>query len=106
MPASPEDPIHIIRRQLAAEITRSFGGAQSQHVVAPYFGIRQPRMSELSRGVVDRCTIEWLIRRILHLGGALTVNVTLGDAHRAWVDAMRRRSLARRAAPLSGSLPR
>ena len=99
MPLSPDDPIHIIRRQLAAEITRSLGGPQSQHVVAPYFGIRQPRMSELSRGVVDRCTIEWLIRRIERLGGAVTVNVTLGDAYRTWSDAMRRRSLARRAAP-------
>lgn len=99
MQMAPDDPIHIIRQQLAAEITRSLGGAQSQHVVAPYFGIRQPRMSELSRGVVDRCTIEWLIRRIHRLGGGVTVNVSLGDAYRAWGDAMRRRSLARRAAP-------
>jgi predicted XRE-type DNA-binding protein len=96
---APDDPIHIIRQQLAAEITRSLGGAESQHVVAPHFGIRQPRMSELSRGVVDRCTIEWLIRRIHCLGGAVTVDVNLGDAHRVWGDAMRQRSLARRAAP-------
>ena len=99
MRASPGDPIYTIRRQLAAEITRSLGGAQSQHVVAPYFGIRQPRMSELSRGVVDRCTIDWLIRRIHHLGGAVSVNVTLGDATRIRSDALRRRFLARRAAP-------
>lgn len=99
MPASPDDPILAIRRQLAAEITRSLGGPQSQHVVAPYFGIRQPRMSELSRGVVDRCTIEWLMRRIHRLGGAVTVTVTLGDATRAWSDAMRRRSRAPRVAP-------
>jgi predicted XRE-type DNA-binding protein len=96
---SADDPIYAIRRQLAAEITRSLGGAGSQHVVAPHFGIRQPRMSELSRGVIDRCTIEWLIRRIHHLGGAVTVSVTLGDARRTWSDAMRRRSLARRAGP-------
>ena len=99
MRVSPDDPIYIIRQQLAAEITRSLGGAQSQHVVAPYFGIRQPRMSELSRGIVDRCTIEWLIRRIHRLGGGVTVNVSLGDAYRAWGAAMRLRSLARRAAP-------
>lgn len=100
MRVSPQDPIYSIRQQLAAEITRSLGGPQSQHVVAPYFGIRQPRMSELSRGVVDRCTIEWLIRRIHGLGGgAVTVNVTLGDANQIWVAAMRLRSLARRAAP-------
>ena len=99
MRASPDDPIYAIRRQLAAEITRSLRGAESQHVVAPYFGIRQPRMSELSRGVVDRCTIEWLIRRIHRLGGAVSVHVTLGDAHRSWSDAMRRRFLARPGAP-------
>ena len=99
MRVSPGDPIHAIRQQLAAEITRSLGGADSQHVVAPYFGIRQPRMSELSRGVVDRCTIEWLIRRIHRLGGTVAVNVTLGAARRTWSDAMRQRSLARRAAP-------
>src|SRR5689334_1194932 len=99
MRASPDDPIYAIRRQLAAEITRSLRGAESQHVVAPYFGIRQPRMSELSRGVVDRCTIEWLIRRIHRLGGGVTLSVNLGDAYRTWGDAMRRRSLARRAAP-------
>ena len=99
MRLSSDDPIYIIRQQLAAEITRSLGGAESQHVVAPHFGIRQPRMSELSRGVVDRCTIEWLIRQIHRLGGGVTVNVTLDDAYRAWGAAMRRRSLARRAAP-------
>ena len=99
MRASPDDPIYVIRQQLAAEITRSLGGPDSQHVVAPYFGIRQPRMSELSRGVVDRCTVEWLMRRIHRLGGDVSVTVTLGDAHRMWSDAMRRRSLARRAAP-------
>ena len=99
MRPSPDDPIYAIRRQLAAEITRSLGGSNSQHVVAPYFGIRQPRMSELSRGVVDRCGVEWLTRRIQRLGGAVRVNVTLGDAYRTWSDAMRRRSLARQAAP-------
>jgi len=99
MRVSPDDPIYAIRQQLAAEITRSLGGARSQHVIAPHFGIRQPRMSELSRGVVDRCTIEWLIRHIHRLGGRVTLNVTLGDAYRAWGAAMRQRSLARRAAP-------
>ena len=99
MRASPDDPIYTIRQQLATEITRSLRGSDSQHVVAPYFGIRQPRMSELSRGVVDRCTIEWLMRRIHRLGGTVTVSVTLGDARRIWVDAMRQRYLARPAAP-------
>ena len=99
MRVAPDDPIYAIRQQLAAEITRSLGGAGSQHVVAPHFGIRQPRMSELIRGVVDRCTIEWLMRRIHRLGGAVSIHVTLGDAHRTWSDAMRQRSLARRAAP-------
>lgn len=99
MRPSPDDPIYAIRQQLAAEITRSLGGPGSQHVVAPYFGIRQPRMSELSRGVVDRCTVEWLMRRIHRLGGGVSVTVSLGDAYRTWSEAMRQRSLAPRAAP-------
>jgi predicted XRE-type DNA-binding protein len=90
-------PIYALRQQLAAEITRSLGGAPSQFVEAPYFGIPQPRMSELSRGIVDRCTVEWLIRRIYNLGGSVTITVTLGDATRLWWRAMRERSRARRA---------
>jgi len=70
-----------LRRQLAAEIDRSLG-PMSQHVIAPNFGIPQPRMSELSRGVVDRCSVEWLIRCIHRLGGSVEITVTLGDAGR------------------------
>jgi hypothetical protein len=69
MPIDPADPIYMLRQQLAREITRALGGADSQFVIAPYYGIRQVRMSELSRGV------------------------EVGDAHRAWVEAMRRRRL-------------
>ena len=91
-----DDPVHEIRRQLASEIVRSLG-PMSQHVVAPSFGIRQPRMSELNRGLVDRCSIEWLIRRIHRLGGTVQVTVVLGDAGRQWdVDLFAAR---RRAAP-------
>lgn len=79
----PTHCILEIRRQLAAEIDRSLGPG-SQHVVAPSFGIPQPRMSELSRGVVDRCSVEWLIRCIYRLGGSVEVAVTLGDAGRQW----------------------
>jgi hypothetical protein len=64
---------------------RSLGGSGSQFVIAPSFGIRQPRMSELSRGIVDRCSVEWLIRRIHVLGGSVEVTVTLGDARRSWM---------------------
>ena len=103
---APDDPISPLRRQLASEITRSLGGSQSQHVVAPYFGISQPRMSELSRGLVERYTIEWLIRRIHYLGGSVTIAVTLADAHRVWSAVMRQRSLARRAAPSPDTRPR
>src|ERR1041385_645753 len=81
----PRDPrILALRRQLAAEIVRSLG-EDSQFVVAPSYGIRQPRMSELNRGIVDRCTVEWLIRRIHVLGGTVTLSVTLGDARAAWL---------------------
>jgi len=79
------DPrILALRRQLAAEIVRSLG-EDSQFVVAPSYGIRQPRMSELNRGIVDRCTVEWLIRRIHVLGGTVRLSVTLGDARAAWL---------------------
>ena len=81
-----DDIITSLRRQLAAEIVR-FLGEGSQHTIAPTFGIPQPRMSELNRGVVDRCTVEWLIRRVYRLGGSVQVTVTLGDARRAWVTA-------------------
>jgi predicted XRE-type DNA-binding protein len=93
MPIDPGDPIYMLRQQLAREITRALGGADSQFVIAPYYGIRQPRMSELSRSVVERCTIEWLIRRIHRLGGSVTLQIEVGDARRAWVEAMRRRRL-------------
>lgn len=84
------DAIYVLRQQLAAEITRSLGGAQSQFVIAPDYGIPQPRMSELSRGLVERCTIEWLIRRIYRMGGSVTLHVEIGDARRAWFQAKRR----------------
>jgi len=75
--------IHDLRRELASEIVRSLGPL-SQHVIAPSFGIPQPRMSELNRGVVDRCSMEWLIRRIYRMGGTVEVRVVLGDAGRKW----------------------
>ena len=59
-----------------------------------------------SRGVVERYTIEWLIRRIHYLGGSVTIAVTLADAHRVWSAVMRQRSLARRAAPSPDTRPR
>jgi predicted XRE-type DNA-binding protein len=83
MPISPGDPIYAFRRQLAHEITRSLG-PMAQHCIAPDFGIPQPRMSELGRGLVDRCSVEWLIRRIYRLGGSVTITVALGDAQREW----------------------
>ena len=75
------DPIYILRQQLAAEITRSLGPG-SQFVIAPFYGIPQPRMSELSRGIVEGCSVEWLIRRIYRMGGSVRIEVTLGDVAR------------------------
>ena len=89
------DPIYILRQHLAAEITRSLGGADSQFTIAPYYRIRQPRMSELARGLVERCTIEWLIRRIYRMGGSVTIHVELGDARRAWWMARLKEKVAR-----------
>jgi|SRR5689334_1737695 len=93
MPIDRADPIYLLRQQLASEITRSLGGGGSQFVIAPYYGIRQPRMSELSRGIVDRCTVEWLIRKIYRLGGSVTLQIEVGDAARAWRQAKLRRRL-------------
>ena len=83
VPIAPDDPIFLLRRQLAREIVRSLG-PNSQFVIAPSFGIPQPRMSELNRGLVARCSAEWLIRRIYRLGGSVSLTVTLGDARAEW----------------------
>ena len=96
MPIDPADPIYLLRQQLAAEITRALGGADSQFVIAPHYGIPQPRMSELSRGLVQRCTVEWLIRRVYRMNGTVDLQVTLGDVQRAWwVEGFRRIAMLR-----------
>ena len=91
------DSIRALRQQLAGEIARSLG-PKAQHVQAPRFGIPQPRMSELSRGLVDRCSMEWLIRRIHRLGGSVSVTVALGDVRRGWTVRQFRRRQDRSAA--------
>jgi predicted XRE-type DNA-binding protein len=83
MATTSNDPVVDLRKQLASEIVRALG-PKSQHLLAPRFGIPQPRMSELSRGRVDRCSVEWLIRRIHRLGGSVSVTVALGDVQREW----------------------
>ncbi len=75
--------ILALRREVAREIVRSLG-PNSAYVIAPAFGISQPRMSELERGEVGRCSLEWLVERVYRLGGSVTVTVELGDAGRAW----------------------
>jgi predicted XRE-type DNA-binding protein len=87
------DPIMALRRQLAAEIVRSLG-PNSHYLLAPRCGIPQPRMSQLSRGKVDRFSIEWLIRRIYRLNGSVAITVTLGDYAAEWA---RERRVATRA---------
>jgi predicted XRE-type DNA-binding protein len=83
MATTSNDPVVDLRKQLASEIVRALG-PKSQHLLAPRFGIPQPRMSELSRGRVERCSVEWLIRRIHRLGGSVSVTVALGDVQREW----------------------
>jgi predicted XRE-type DNA-binding protein len=95
------DPVGDLRQQLAREIVRALG-PKSQHLLAPRFGIPQPRMSELSRGQVDRCSVEWLIRRIHRLGGSVSVTVALGDVQREWTV----RQFAERRRPQPGVSPR
>jgi len=94
MPINTGDPVYGLRVVLAREIVRSLG-PKSQHVIAPYFGIPQPRMSELERGKVERCSMEWLIRRIYRMGGSVTLTVSLGDAKREWSTAAFRRMRGR-----------
>lgn len=95
--------IATLRCQLAAEIVRSLG-PNSQYVVAPRYGIPQPRMSELNRGIIERCSVEWLIRRIHRLGGTVTISVALGDAGRRWNVERFAESRRRRAALEESSL--
>jgi predicted XRE-type DNA-binding protein len=94
--------IHALRRQLAAEIVRSLG-PMSAYSIAPSYGIPQPRMSELERGRVDRCSVEWLIRRIHRMGGTVTISVELGDTAREWMWSRTKRGMNR--APDRGHLP-
>ncbi|CAN5849643.1 hypothetical protein BH11GEM2_BH11GEM2_01680 [soil metagenome] len=77
----PSSLILALRRQLAADIVRSLG-PDSADCIAPRYGMRQPRMSELERGLVDRCSVEWLIRRIECMGGTVQITVALGDTRR------------------------
>ena len=96
--ARPGDEIvKALRRQLAAEIVRALP-PRAEFVVAPSFGIPQPRMSELNRGLVDRCSMEWLIRRIHRMGGSVTVTVELEGVERRWSQEVRARNAARHAA--------
>ncbi|HEV8218523.1 MAG TPA: XRE family transcriptional regulator [Gemmatimonadaceae bacterium] len=83
MPVATDDPVLSLRRQLAAAISKALG-PKSQHVIASHYGIPQPRMSELERGIVARCTLDWLVRRVHRMGGSVTIQVVLGDAGRAW----------------------
>jgi len=93
----PKDPrIFALRKQPAAVIAKSLGPG-GQIVVAPSYGIPQPRMSELERGIVDRCSLEWLIQAIYRLGGTICITADAPEATRAWNLAhFSRRTLARR----------
>lgn len=93
MPRHPR--ILELRRQLAREITRAVGPT-GQHCIAPSFGIRQPRMSELARDRVERHTVEWLIRRVYAMGGTVSLSIELGDVAGEWRRERFRRIAARR----------
>lgn len=84
MKTQPTDGILALRRRLSGEIARAVGPGAQQGISESY-GISQPRMSELERGMVNRCSIEWLIRRIHRMGGWVEITVTLGDVRRAWL---------------------
>jgi len=94
MPKAPE--IIALRKQLAAVIVKSLRPG-AQVIIAPSYGIPQPRMSELERGVVDRFSLEWLIRAVHRLGGTVRIIADAPDAARAWhlAHSSRRRHHAR-----------
>jgi predicted XRE-type DNA-binding protein len=71
--------IKELRRELARAIVRAMP-PRAEYTIAETFDIPQPRMSELNRGLVYRCTMEWLIRRIHKMGGTVSLTITLGDA--------------------------
>jgi predicted XRE-type DNA-binding protein len=83
VPVSRDDPIYALRAQLAEEIVRALGGSFAQHFISARYGISQPRMSELCRGNVGRCSTEWLIRRVHRMGGTVRLVVELGDPEAA-----------------------
>ncbi len=103
MAPTSSNPIRDLRKQLASEIVRALG-PKSQHLLAPRFGIPQPRMSELSRGLVERCSVEWLIRRIHRLGGSVSVTVALGDVQREWTVSQFAKHRRRRSGVSRGTL--
>ena len=92
MNLDPDDPITALRAQLAREIVRALGGSFAQHFISARYGIPQPRMSELCRGKVQRCSMEWLIRRIHRMGGRVSISIVIGDLEQE----RRRRSIEER----------
>lgn len=96
--ALPEDPIYALRAQVAREIVRALGGSFAQYFISRRYGIPQPRMSELCRGKVERCSLEWLIRRVHRMGGTVSLTIAVEDeAARSRRAAIERRALRQRA---------
>ena len=60
------DPIPALKRQIAREI-RTLIGRYNQHVAADALGIDQPRMSDILRDRLERCSLEKLIRLLAHI---------------------------------------
>lgn len=55
------DPIPELKRQLASEIVRALDG-WSLGEIAVFFGVDQPRLSNLRRGKLERFSVDGLIR--------------------------------------------
>jgi hypothetical protein len=94
-----DERIVALRRQLAGAIA----GAVDE-MISPDFGIPQPRMSELNRGIVGRMSLEWLILRVFRMGGRVTIAVELPDVRGAWWSARFRAAAARRVARGEGTV--
>jgi predicted XRE-type DNA-binding protein len=77
MPLPPPlpDPIARIKSEMAELVVqRTLRG--TQEMAAAFLRIDQPRMSNLRRGVLDRFSLEQLLRFITRAGGEIQITVT------------------------------
>lgn len=71
----------MVRAQLMASLKRFIDAhGYSQRAAADVLGTSQPRISDLTRGKIDRFTIDALLDMHAHAGLQVTINVREPDA--------------------------